>query len=100
MNGSMWTGKRYWLVGASDGLGAALAEVMSRAGAEIILSARSEHKLKAVSESLPGKSSWQTMDISDDDSVAKAAKAVGEIDGIVLLVCLLLRDRENSQGKQ
>ena len=80
-----WQGKRYWLVGASDGLGAALAQVMSRAGAEVILSARSLDKLRAVAATLPGKSQVQTVDIADDDSVSQAAKAVGQIDGVVLL---------------
>ena len=82
---TQWQGKRYWLVGASDGLGAALAQLMSRSGAEVILSARSEDKLNALAAELPGKSSVQTIDISDDDSVKEAAKAVGEIDGLVLL---------------
>lgn len=79
------TGKRYWLVGAGDGLGKALAHHMSRAGIEVIVSARSEDKLAALAEELPGKASYQTVDISDDDSVKAAAEAVGEIDGIVLL---------------
>jgi NADP-dependent 3-hydroxy acid dehydrogenase YdfG len=80
-----WQGKRYWLVGASDGLGKALAHIMSRAGAEVIVSARGEDKLKALVAELPGKASYQTIDISENESVAEAAKAVGDIDGLVLL---------------
>jgi len=80
-----WLGKRYWLVGASDGLGAALAQQLSRAGAEVILSARSEDKLTALAESLPAKASVVTLDVSDADSVAAAAKAVGQVDGVIYL---------------
>jgi NADP-dependent 3-hydroxy acid dehydrogenase YdfG len=80
-----WQGKRYWLVGASDGLGKALAHIMSRAGAEVIVSARNEEKLKAVVAELPGKARYQTVDISDTQSVVNAAKSVGDIDGVVLL---------------
>ncbi|MGB5865883.1 MAG: SDR family NAD(P)-dependent oxidoreductase [Sulfitobacter sp.] len=82
---TQWQGKRYWLVGASDGLGASLAEKLSRAGADVILSARSEGKLEALAESMPGKATVVTMDVSDEDSVAQAAQAVGEVDGIVYL---------------
>lgn len=80
-----WQGKRYWLVGASDGLGAALAHKLSRAGAEVIVSARSEDKLAQLVEGLHGRASYQTVDVSDNDSVVAAAKAVGEIDGVVFL---------------
>lgn len=80
-----WQGKRYWLVGASDGLGAALAKSLSRAGAEVIVSARSEEKLSALVAELPGKASFQTIDVSDNDSVIAAAQAVGEVDGVVFL---------------
>ncbi len=80
-----WLGKRYWLVGASDGLGAALALRLSRAGAEVILSARSEDKLKALADSLPAKARVVTLDVADADSVAAAAKAVGEVDGVIYL---------------
>ncbi len=80
-----WQGKRYWLIGASEGLGKALAEKLSRAGAEVILSARSEDTLAEAVKDMPGKASFQPIDISDDDSVKAAAKAVGEVDGLVLL---------------
>lgn len=80
-----WEGKRYWLVGASDGLGAALARRMSKAGAHVIVSARSEGKLREVVESFSGEGSYQTVDVSDDASVVAAASAVGKIDGVVYL---------------
>ena len=80
-----WQGKRYWLVGASDGLGAALAQKLSRAGAEVILSARSEDKLFALADTLPGKARVVPVDVSDADSVAEAAQTVGAVDGVVYL---------------
>lgn len=79
------SGKKYWLVGASDGLGKALAHLLSRAGVEVVVSARSEDKLAALVDELPGKASYQTVDIADIDSVKAAAEAVGDIDGLVLL---------------
>lgn len=80
-----WQGKRYWLVGAGDGLGAALAHRMSRAGAHVIVSARSEDKLKDLVASLPNEASFQTVDVSDDQSVVAAVEAIGQIDGVVFL---------------
>jgi len=77
--------KRYWLVGASDGLGAALAHQLSRSGAELVLSARSEDKLMRLAEELPGRATVQTIDVSDNENVKAAHKAVGEVDGIVFL---------------
>jgi NADP-dependent 3-hydroxy acid dehydrogenase YdfG len=80
-----WTGKRYWLVGASEGLGAALAAEMSRAGAHLILSARSEDKLSALADTLAGEATCVPLDVADDASVRAAAEAVGEVDGVVIL---------------
>lgn len=80
-----WHGKRYWLVGASEGLGRALAQEMSAVGAELILSARSEDRLKDLASSLPGKTDVVAIDVSDDTSVKDAAETVGQIDGIVWL---------------
>ncbi|MBW4706466.1 SDR family NAD(P)-dependent oxidoreductase [Roseobacter sp. YSTF-M11] len=80
-----WSGKRYWLVGASDGLGAALAKRLSKAGAHVIVSARSEDKLKQLVAELLGEGSYQTVDVASDESVKTAAAAVGRIDGVVYL---------------
>lgn len=80
---SEWAGKRYWLVGASEGLGAALAHKMSAAGVHLVLSARNEDKLNALAASLPGKCDVVPVDVSDMDSVRAAAEAAGDIDGVV-----------------
>ncbi|EET48069.1 SDR family oxidoreductase [Thalassobium sp. R2A62] len=80
-----WTGKRYWLVGASEGLGRELALTMSRAGVEVIVSARSEDRLKDLVDELPGKASYVTVDVTDRAAVEAAAKDVGPIDGMVYL---------------
>lgn len=80
-----WTGKTYWLIGASEGLGAALAMKLSRAGAEVILSARSADTLQALSDDLPGKSRVVPCDAADSASLTKAAEEIGQIDGMVYL---------------
>ena len=80
-----WQGKRYWLVGASEGLGRELAKIMSAAGAEVIVSARSEDRLRDLVEELPNKASFVTVDVSDRDAVEAAAEQVGEIDGVIYL---------------
>ncbi|MFO8126263.1 SDR family NAD(P)-dependent oxidoreductase [Yoonia sp.] len=80
-----WQGKRYWLVGASEGLGREVAFCLSRAGAEVIVSARSEDRLKELVEELPGKASYITVDVADRAAVEAAAEQAGDIDGVVYL---------------
>jgi NADP-dependent 3-hydroxy acid dehydrogenase YdfG len=81
-------GKRYWLVGASEGLGRALAGRLSAAGAEVILSARSADRLAEVAATLPGPSLVLPVDVADAASVRRAAAAAGQIDGVVFLAGL------------
>lgn len=83
-----WVGKRYWIVGASEGLGRAVAEAVNRAGAEVIISARNEDRLKELAAALPGKAVPVPMDVTDQASVETAAQAAGEIDGMVYLAGL------------
>ncbi|MGV8985063.1 MAG: SDR family NAD(P)-dependent oxidoreductase [Cypionkella sp.] len=78
------TGKRYWLVGASEGLGLALAEQMHRAGANLILSARNADRLAEICSTLPGAKAVP-LDVADSAAVTKAAASIGPIDGMVWL---------------
>lgn len=81
-------GKIYWLVGASEGLGLALAQRLSAAGASLILSARSEDQLAKAADTLPGPVRIIPMDVASDDSVAHAAGRAGPIDGLVFLAAV------------
>lgn len=80
--------KRYWIVGASEGLGRALALKLSKAGAEVIVSARSAERLEALVAELPGPGRAVACDVGDPESVKRAAAEAGEVDGMVYLAGL------------
>jgi short-subunit dehydrogenase len=79
------SGKTYWLVGASEGLGRALAQKLSKAGVSLVLSARGTDSLQALADSLPGPARVVACDVSDRASVIEAAQAVGDVDGMIFL---------------
>ena len=83
---SDWNGKRVWLVGASSGIGAAVARELRQRGAKLALSARSADKLVALAIAdallLP-------CDATDVASLAEARQAILEAwDGIDLVIYL------------
>jgi len=80
-----FAGKRYWLVGASEGLGLALAQRLSSAGAELVLSARSPDKLAEAVALLPGRATPVPCDVASSASVRDAAEQAGQLDGVVFL---------------
>ena len=80
-----WSGKRYWVVGASVGLGREVAKQISAMGATVIVSARSEDELHALAGECPGSAEVVPMDVASDESVAKAAEAAGHVDGVVYI---------------
>lgn len=81
-----WRGRRVWLVGASTGIGAAIARQLARQGARLALSARSADRLNALA--IDGATTI-ACDVTDLASVRAARDAVvaawGGIDLVVYL---------------
>ena len=84
-----WRGKRVWLVGASAGIGAAMARELAGRGARLALSARNASKLQALA--IPD-ALVVPCDATDTASLAAARKAVVDAWGGVDLVVYLAGD--------
>ncbi|OYU41210.1 MAG: short-chain dehydrogenase [Pseudorhodobacter sp. PARRP1] len=79
-----FAGKRYWLVGASEGLGLALARLLAAEGAKVILSARDPARLAEACGQVP-RATAVVVDVADVASVQAAAAEVGAVDGVVFV---------------
>lgn len=66
-----WRGRRVWLVGASSGIGAALARQLAAAGAQLALSARDAARLAEVAADCAG-ARVLPLDVSRDGDLARA----------------------------
>lgn len=84
-----FNGRRYWLVGASEGVGRALAHKLSRVGAEVIVSARNQERLVSLVQELPGHGEYHVADVSQDGALEAVASKIGRIDGMVYLSGIL-----------
>lgn len=80
-----WRGRRVWLVGASTGIGRALACELHARGAQVIVSARHQDALEAFVHDHPGSRALP-VDVTDRLAVHNAAHALG-VDGALDLVC-------------
>lgn len=78
-----FSGKTYWIIGASEGLGRALAQALAAKGAKLILSARSEEKLAELAASLPTTVRPLPLDVTDLAQMAKIAETPPAVDGMV-----------------
>lgn len=79
---TVFLNKTYWLIGASEGLGRALAKRLDAEGAHLILSARNRERLDALNAELTS-ATVLALDVTDGDSVRCAAQAVGDVDGVI-----------------
>ena len=74
-------GKKYWIIGASEGLGRELSIQLSNLGVNLIISARNETRLTELSSLTKAK--VLVLDVLDIDAIKQASKSVGIIDGII-----------------
>jgi len=84
------------ITGASRGIGAATAEALARAGAHVILTARTAKDLEAVEERIHeagGTATIAPLDLTDGDSIARLGTAISsrwnKLDAMVLNAAML-----------
>jgi len=80
-----WRGQRVWLIGASTGIGRALASQLHALGATVIVSARKMEALQAFADQHPGSIALP-LDVTGAQAVQTAARQVLS-SGLLDLVC-------------
>lgn len=79
--------ERIWILGASDGIGAALARAFAAQGAALVLSARRADPLQALAQDLGG-AEVLALDVTDPASLSAAARRIaagGPLDRAITL---------------
>jgi short-subunit dehydrogenase len=71
-----WNNKCILITGASSGIGAALAVVFARKGAQLVLGARNLEKLQVVADALPNEGKARCVCVATDVSVESECKAL------------------------
>ena len=72
---SDWNGRTVWLVGASSGIGRALATALHKAGARVIVSARQQALLDEFVQEHPGAQAC-ALDVMDGDALQAATRKI------------------------
>lgn len=81
--------KKVWITGASSGIGAATARLLAGEGAHVVLSARRQEKLEALSEKIRnngGSCEIAVVDVSDRGGMEALGQQLADKGGIDILI--------------
>lgn len=85
---SRTTPRRYWLTGASSGIGAALAEEILKTGAHLAVNSRQIAPLKVLSQRYPGQVLVVPGDLTNSQTVREIGEQIaldwGSLDSVIL----------------
>ena len=81
-------GKHIWIIGASSGIGKALAIELAGQGAHLTLSARSVDKLSVLNTELGGAHTVLPLDAGDTNAFVKAAATLPKIDSVIFMAAM------------
>lgn len=89
MTSADYRGQAVWIIGASSGIGAALARELSSRGAILALSSRRQDELKALNQKLGSLHTVFALDVTDAEMTFRTARSVlttfGRIDRVIFL---------------
>lgn len=80
--------KTVWIIGASSGIGEALAKEFHNQGAHLILSARREDELKRINNLCDDKHRVVPVDAGDADALKKAADTIENLDTVIFMAAI------------
>jgi short-subunit dehydrogenase len=89
MSSTAYNNEIVWIIGASSGIGHALAIELAACGATLVLSARRKEELEKLKERLGARHMIYPLDVSDTELTIRTAKAIhaanGRIDRVIFM---------------
>lgn len=83
-----YAGSHIWIVGASSGIGRALAIELSARGAALILTARRQEELEALNKELGSQHKVYAADAADAEALRKIAQTIPRIDSVIFMAAI------------
>ena len=83
-----FSGETIWIIGASSGIGRALAVELAGQGASLVLSARRADELAALNKQLGGGHIIKPLDVADAHAVSTVAGEINQLDRVVFLAAI------------